>query len=64
MLKAISDARYDTSKALLHIETMETLERLHIDRGDRPFGGRASLTQEEVNESLHLAQTAKLRTAW
>lgn len=64
MLRAISDSRCDTSKVLLHLETMETLERLHIDRSDRPFGGHASLTQDEVNASLDLAQAAKLRTAW
>ncbi len=64
MLRAISDAGCDTSKALLHIETMQTMEKLQIDRSDRPFGGHASLTQAEINETLYLAQTAMLRTAW
>ncbi|MBQ8042922.1 MAG: hypothetical protein IJ272_02075 [Clostridia bacterium] len=64
MLKAITDARCDNSKVLLHLETLHTLDRLHIDRSDRPFGGHASLTQQEINESLEIAKEARKRTAW
>lgn len=64
MIRDINDARCDTSKAVLHLETMQTLDRLHIDRSDRPFGGHAALTQQQINESMELAKIAQSITAW
>lgn len=64
MIRAISNAQIDTSKVLLHLEALATIERLKVDRSESSFGGKASLTQDEISQSLDLAKQAQKRTAW
>lgn len=64
MIKSITDARIDASKILLHLEALDTIEKLKVDRSEHTFGGEASLTQEEINQIMDIVYQAQKRTAW
>lgn len=64
MIKTINNARDDTNKVLVRIETQATFERLKVDRSESSFGGKASLTHRELAKGNRLVERSRQVTAW